>query len=109
MDTVAIYEHQSLSLSILTHECVFYIEHDASLLLFVSSLSAVGGVCSGAAYLLVGLEQHADGAVWSFGAHALIVLSLFLHVGRSALPQVSQGFGPVFPFQTTLLYRGVLL
>lgn len=60
-------------------------------------------------YLLVCVEERADGAVWRFGAHALVVLSLFLHVWRFALPQVSQRFGPALPFQTTLLHWGGLL
>lgn len=59
--------------------------------------------------LLVGVEQHADGAVRRLGAHALVVLPLFLQVGRSVLPQVSQRFSPALPLQPALLHPGRLL
>lgn len=77
--------------------------------LHVGAAQQMSGICSGADYLLVCVEQHADGAVWRLGAHALVVLPLFLQVGRSALPQVSQRFGPALPLQTALLYWGGLL
>lgn len=60
-------------------------------------------------YLLVCVEQHTDRAVWRLGAHALVVLPLFLQIGRSVLPQMSQRFSPALPFQTTLLYPGRFL
>lgn len=55
------------------------------------------------------VEEHADGAVGGLGAHALIVLPLFLQVGRFVLPEVSQGFSPALPLQTALLSYGRLL
>lgn len=60
-------------------------------------------------YLLVCVEERTDGAVRGPGAHALIVLSLLLQVGRFVLPQVSQGFSPALPVQIALLsYRRLL-
>lgn len=60
-------------------------------------------------YLLVCVEERADGTVRGLGAHALIVLPLLLQVGRFVLPQVSQRFSPALPLQTALLSYGRLL
>lgn len=62
-----------------------------------------------AAYLLVGLEEHADGAVGRLQAHALVVLLLRLQVVRPVLPQLGQRLRPGLRLPEPLLLLLLLL